>query len=508
MSSFKDGFNYFEKTAPTYSGSISGFNYIESIESQIDKLNTDINSFHGYNTPIEQLKGDIFEFWHSGTHNIDAALKGVKARTFVDRSHNFASPDITSNYGESYGLKNYSTGVVSAKAQAISYFEKYNKYKGDAMRENKPYQTFEEFLESRGISQSDVCLHDPIYQGQIRIIPKDEMEEAIGFLERKINEESIKRPELVNRYQETLDMLRDRIRSDEGSESILISSAENRTIARAAKEGEFDASDYGLTVTELMKYKYIIQQSYNAGITAATISVILRVAPEIYKVIEHLVANGTVDEEQFKKVGIAAIQGGAEGFIRGSMAAALTITFKAGLFGDALKSVDPIMIGAATVLLMNAFKNSYKVAKGDLTKSEFVEACIRDTIIISCSMILGGFTQGIIEIPIVGFMLGSFVGSVVGAFAYDTGYKALLSFCVDSGFTFFGLVEQDYSLPPDILKTIGIEVFGYEKYSYDKVEPIRFESIPFTYDKYELPTINITFVRRGVIGVNRIGYVK
>ena len=38
-------------------------------------------------------------------------------------------------------------------------------------------------------------------------------------------------------------------------------------------------------------------------------------------------------------------------------------------------------------------------------------------------------------------MIGSFVGSIIGSFTYNVGHKAIVSFCVDSGFTMFGLVE-------------------------------------------------------------------
>lgn len=68
------------------------------------------------------LKGDVAEFWHSGTFNIKAALDGSDHRAFVDRSHDFASTDISTNFGDRYGLKFYSDGQASAKAQAVSIF--------------------------------------------------------------------------------------------------------------------------------------------------------------------------------------------------------------------------------------------------------------------------------------------------------------------------------------------------------------------------------------------------
>lgn len=43
--------------------------------------------------------------------------------------------------------------------------------------------------------------------------------------------------------------------------------------------------------------------------------------------------NGKLDENQFKKIGFAALSGGAEGFIRGSVSAAITTACKAGVWG-------------------------------------------------------------------------------------------------------------------------------------------------------------------------------
>ncbi len=51
---------------------------------------------------------------------------------------------------------------------------------------------------------------------------------------------------------------------------------------------------------------------------------------------------------------------------------------------------------------------------------------------------------------------------MVGSFTYNYGYKQAMSFCVNSGFTMFGLVEKSYELPVDVLEEIGLDVFRYE----------------------------------------------
>lgn len=39
---------------------------------------------------------------------------------------------------------------------------------------------------------------------------------------------------------------------------------------------------------------------------------------------------------------------------------------------------------------------------------------------------------------------------------YNIGKKKLISFCVDTGFTCFGLVEPDYQIPEEVLNSMGI----------------------------------------------------
>lgn len=502
MNHFEDGYNFALKNGDGIYGSLEGSRYIDIINNEIDEMINNFKKFEGFRTSTDVLKGDLAEYWHSGTHNIDAALKGSNARTFVDRSHDFASPDITSNFGEKYGLKYYSSGIKSAKSQSVSLFQKFSDYKSCGGRD-----TLEEFLSKRGYDNCDKILADPIYSGQIRIIPKEQMEDAIYWLKKKISEEGSKRPEQVARYQETLNLLRDRIRSSDGAESIPLSVEEAEKLACLAKQGKINPEDLNLTTEELIKYEYILQNAFKAGITAATISIVLKIAPEIYKTISYLISEGEIDYDQFKKVGFAAISGGAEGFIRGSVSATITASLKAGLLGKTFKSINPSLIGATTVIVMNTMKNSFSVVKGDMSNGELTNELVKEMFITSWSLMSGGVTQSFIQIPVLGFMLGSFLGTIVGSFVYSSGYSAFISFCVDTGFTMFGLVDQNYELPKEIIKELGIEIFEYEQFEYEKFQYEEFIFERFEYDNFMYDQIDIKVMRRGVIGVNRIGYV-
>jgi hypothetical protein len=505
MEGFAEGYSFFEKNSGSYTAAAMGDAYVCDITDAIGVLRDDMNAFNGFNTKPDALKGDIAEFWHSDTFNINAIVRGSKSRTYVNRSHDFASADVSSNFGKNFGLKYYKTGTESAKQQAKSVFEKFKEYQSQGGKDS-----LDEYLAKRGLDDIDTILNDPIYSGQLRVIPKDQLEEATKWLQRKILEEGSKRPEQVARYQETLKMLTDKIKDGKGTESIALTKEEAEQLARLAKEGKITnetLKELGISTEELIKYEYVMKQAFKAGVSAATISMVLKVAPEIYKAISYLIRNGELDENQFRKIGFAALKGGTEGFVRGSVSAAITTACKAGLWGEAFKSVNPSVVGAVTVIAIDTMKNAFNVAIGKMQSRELASELLKEMFVSTCSLIGGGVSKAFIEIPILGFMLGSFIGSVVGSFAYNLGYNVFISFCIDTGFTMFGLVDQNYELPDEVMEAVGFEVFRYEEFNYEEFKPEEFELKEFQVEEFETETLSIGFLRRGVISVQQIGYV-
>ena len=59
------------------------------------------------------------------------------------------------------------------------------------------FHSLEKYLADRKYTTEDV-LNDPVYSGQIRVIPKEQLEEATAWLKRMIATESTRRPEQVN----------------------------------------------------------------------------------------------------------------------------------------------------------------------------------------------------------------------------------------------------------------------------------------------------------------------
>ena len=502
MEGFREGYDFFQSHAGNFLGVSEGARYVDSVETEITKLVKNLNQFSSNNAGVATLKGDVAEFWHAGTFNINAAVKGSNHRLVVDRSHELGSVDVRGkNFELEVGLKYYKNGAESAKQQAKSIFEKFSEYKAKGGKKD-----LDSYLQKSGYP-ADAVLTDPLYAGQYRVIPSDQLKAATEWLERRIKEESVKRPEEVRRYQETLDLLRSKISDSKGNESIELTEKDARKLAQLSKEGDVTAEKLNLTTEELIRFKDILRESCKAGMSAAVITLVLKTSPEILKAIHYLIENGEIDEEQFKQIGFKALTSSSEGFIRGTVSAAITGSCKAGLCGSALKSLDPSVIGAATVLVMNSMKNSYKVAIGEMSRTQMVNELIKEMFVSTCALSMGGAVQSLIQIPFIPYMMGSFVGSLAGSIFYDAAYSPVISFCVDSGFTMFGLVEQNYELPEDVLKEIGIEVFEYEKFDYSSVETETFEFATFTPEKIVPTRMDMVFLRRGVIGINCIGFI-
>lgn len=314
----------------------------------------------------------------------------------------------------------------------------------------------------------------------------------------------------MKRYQEALDKLTDRLESSDGAESIPLTEAEAKELARLAKEAGFDPAEWGLTTEELMEFEYIMNQAFKAGLSAALVSVVLKVAPEVCGILCRLIKDGEVDAEQLKRLGYAAVSGGVEGYIRGTVAAAVTIACKAGLMGGTLKNLNPSIIGAITAIAMNTIQNACLLAMGKMSKHDFASKCAEDLVITACSIGVGAATAALFTpaAAVFGYMIGSFVGSVVGGFVYKGIYSCVISFCVESGSTFFGLVDQNYELPGSVLEKIGMQVFEYEKFEPISFAYQTFQAEKFEYNRFEPVQIDITFLRRGVIGVGKIGYIE
>jgi len=506
--SFSDGYKFGTDNLVSISGSFSGKNYIDKINTAIKEAQEKLNDVvYGYNSTSGSAGGYIAEVWHAETYNIDAAVKGVNTNAWVPErvggiKETFAQPDISLSNGNNYGLKYYDSGYNSAIQQAKSYWERYNH---DFHGTDK---TFEEFLTERGLDPDTTHKFTSIYNGQFRLIPKDQLNNCIEALNRKISQEAYRGSEAVEGYKETLQHLTDRLNGPNGVESIPLSKEDSKRLALLARDGDIDLNKIGINTENLVTYKYIFQQALNTGMTTAVVSMVLKVAPEIYKAIDKMIKDGQLELKDLENIGLATINGSALGFINGSISAAITTACMAGTFGTTLKSINPSIIGTLTVIVTNSIVYTIKLANKKISKEEFALKISKDIFIASCSIGLGTVTQSLVpELPAFAFLIGSFLGSLAGSFVYDKGYSKFMSFCCETGFTCFGLVEQNYKLPKSILKEMNIKSFDFRTFEPKSFEFKTFDFKSFEFKTFKYETIGLTFISREVIGVSKIGYV-
>ena len=458
-------------------GADMGANYISTIESEIEKFTQDMLTLQSRKGSLtDPLSGFVAEHWHAGTFNVNAVAAGSSHRANVVGSTDYASVDIGTNFGVDYSSKYYTTAEGSVTAQA----------------------------------QYSSELGAPKYEGQMKLIPTEQLDEGMKIAHRRGLSNQDTRPHVSESYLETERTLTDRI-SDGKVESESLTKAESLKQAEDIKEGEFSPDEYGVTLDNAIKAEYIIKNAMKAGVSTAAITVAIQLAPDIYKAIDDLIKNGELNVEQLKSMGKKAITSGAEGFLRGSISYSLVVACQSGKFGATMVSVSPLMVASTVAILIETIKNGIMVSLGKMQPREMGSAFV-DSVVTTTGFVGGMHIGGVIgqalgfELPVFGYLLGSLIGCAF-CVTYNVAKRKLISFCADTGFTCFGLVEQDYTLPEEYLNQMGISTIKVKRNNIatKQIKTIGIKRKNINGKNYE--TIDIKELRRGVIGVNKIGYV-
>ena len=74
--------------------------------------------------------------------------------------------------------------------------------------------------------------------------------------------------------------------------------------------------------------------------------------------------------------------------------------------------------------------------------------------------------------------------------------SCVMKVCINSGVTFFGLVEQDYEVPKRLLSMLGI------KGASIKTARVKTAAVLTA----ALHTADVAFFERGLVGVNKVAY--
>ena len=306
-----------------------------------------------------------------------------------------------------------------------------------------------------------------------------------------------------------------------GNRSLALSNKNSFRVAQEARrKGKIDAEKWHLTPRQLANFREVLGHSLKAGMSAAAISLVLSTTPAVIEAIQQLITSGELDIEQMKATGVTGVKSGGKGFVSGFITASITESARIGFLGKTIKGaidINPSAIGAVAVIASNALSYSLKAASGEMTLREVADNVTRDVIVTSASLAAGGFTysaiagivgQSTLPIPIFGYLVGSFVGSAIAGLGYTAGKQVLLGLCVEHGLTLFGLVDQDYELPENELTELGIDIAEFDK--FELPEPVfdQAEFDEFSFDEFKPEQIELTILRRGLIGVSKVGYVS
>lgn len=516
--SFQSGYEEYVKVASSQSAlevnDSIGISYLHSVSNEIDELTRSINNRIGNEAP--QLHGYTAEDFVRGTFNIDAVAKRTGERCWTPPANDFASVDVQGDWDNGqYQLKFYRDAKHSAFAQSVSYKLEYEVYLNKCRNKGLPIITIQEYLKQRGIDPNiDVEL--PIYQAQARLIPSNQIPDAIDSLKERIElAKGTGDIAKVKRFEDTLSKITDRVRSPKGAESLPLTEEQAKDLAECARKGEFNPAKYDISLAKKADYLYLCQSIALSGLSASVVSSVLKAAPEMAKVFVSFLKDGLISIVDFEIIGSDLKQGAKEGFIRGASLAAFKDMCALGVFGKglqraALDVTNPSFNNIAVVMVAVMTETMYdyiSLRNKRITPQDFAFRLEKRIFISSCSVSLGSLVQGLMPFaPVLGYVLGSFIGAVLAGFVYETKERFFISLCTNKGYTFFGIVNQDYTLPDAVLQRLGLKLFDYRQYQTQTIKSRRYKTKQYQTKQYEIKTIDFYILRRGVIGVRKIGY--
>lgn len=228
--------------------------------------------------------------------------------------------------------------------------------------------------------------------------------------------------------------------------------------------------------------------------------------PYIIDVISKTVKNEKLSINDFAKYGLNCLSSAGRSFVVGSITAAIVTCCKTGKFGSGLVNVSVPGISSLVVVVVGTVISGIKLASGKINRSEMVREIMQLYTTTAFSFI-GGTILGVLcdGFPLA-YMLGSLIGGIVGGFAYKLEEHIILSLCKDHGLTFFGLVEQDYKIPEDVLEDLHLDVFKFEKINICNFEFKKFEYKTFQYNEFSIKQFGVRVLSRDLIDVYKIGY--
>ncbi len=534
---FDSGFNWYLKENGLVFSSDSAAKLCSDVRKDIQEtlniLNTDVK---GSRKRIANLQGDMAEYFFARIFNLKARASGSPYRAEVLRSTELGSVDVliykTDAAGNAipgsatpYSLKYYKSGKGAAAQQARTFGGEYRavltrKMKNDPTITTENY-TFEDFLKERNLDNKGISEETLLYGEQSRLIPKAKLTSAKKYLEAAIKRETD--PERRQNLQTVLDLITDVINSPDGKVgNIKLTRSKSEEIARAARKGNLDLDKLGLGVDDILTNKIIWEKSLHIGFVSGCVTLAIDLAPQLIDLVHQLFSKGVVDIESLDLA--EGLNDAGSSFIVGTLTSALTFHASREAL---LSSITPEMISLMVMMCYTSIVTTIKGYKDNLSANEIANQLVQNAYILTWTYVgasligpqiatsvgnIIGQTIGMIGnsvLPVVSTMLGTLIGAVIGGLSYKWLNDLSISLCVEKGYTFFGLVKQDYTIPEPLHKFLISDRINLRKETISdsiKLEPIHLEAIseqPIGFGERILKLM----LERQVVGVNKIAYI-
>lgn len=434
--------------------------YSFRVEASLEELIGDMARVAVNQKDLHYAKGDVAELWHAGTLNLDATQRGLDVSAFAPRN---AGPIDVAIDGPNGGV-----------AAQLKYY--------------------------RGAEETAKAISDPKYRGLEKVVPSDQVD-SVRAAALRLASKNVERPEVAGSYEHTARVADDRLRID-GAESRPLSEQQSLDLTRQLRrDGTIDRSMFGLSSREIIQWQEVLRDAAPVAARAALLAAALQAAPYLVAIAKKGLETGEIGAEDFAPLGQALPAAVLRSGLAGGLTAAVVGAAHKELLGTSLKELDPTLVSAVVVLCISAAGHSIQAAHGVISPQEAAARTAEDALTIFVSVGFAAVGQALIPIPLLGAMIGNIVGAVVARLVIDQANEAIVGLAVDTGWTFFGLVEQDHTVPSGLLAEAG-----WQTISLQTIQPRALEVRRLETNRVDLETIDVKVLRRGVVAFRRVGY--
>lgn len=233
----------------------------------------------------------------------------------------------------------------------------------------------------------------------------------------------------------------------------------------------------------------------------------MSLAPLAVTALQQAIRDGELDHAELRRLAHAVPGTVLRSTATGTITAALVTATQSGMLGATMATVPPNVIACAVVLSVNCLQTSYREATGQITWEQAAVVMSRQGLVLAGAFAGGSLGTALIPVPVLGSMIGSMVGASIAQLLLGQGDELLMGLAVNNGRTYFGCVTQDYRLPVQALRDAGLDVADLDGIELDGTQ---LESVDL--DRVDLDLVEVDgkpfhVLRRGLIGLNTVGYV-